>query len=115
MAKQINADKLISDLPRMFGCGNVDPKEENFVNACEHLIKTILEDAPKEDADMIRHGKWLIVEPIDPGISTSWRCSECGEITIRNAAMDTNKTYKYCPYCGARMDLGDQNGTDQES
>lgn len=50
-----------------------------------------------------QRGRWLIVSPLDPGISDAWRCSNCGSITIRNVAMNTNNDYKFCPYCGARM------------
>lgn len=52
-----------------------------------------------------RKGQWLIVSPIYPGISDAWRCSECGSITIRNISMSNNNDYRFCPYCGAKMNV----------
>ncbi len=43
------------------------------------------------DAEPIRHGHWNIVE----GMPT--QCSLCGYYVKQ-------KTYKYCPYCGALME-----------
>ena len=46
---------------------------------------------PTIEAEPVRHGKWL------EGTYTR-QCSECGERTKHIAA-------KYCPDCGAKMDL----------
>lgn len=46
----------------------------------------------------VKHGKWIGVD-----YDTYFECSECKHMTDW-------QLYKYCPYCGARMD-GEQNET----
>lgn len=59
-----------------------------------NVFTRAIAEAPTIDAEPIRHGKWNIVE----GMPT--QCSLCGYYVKQ-------KTYKYCPYCGARMDLNE--------
>lgn len=47
------------------------------------------------EAEPVRHGYWNIIE----GMPT--QCSVCGYYVKQ-------KTYKYCPYCGARMEGVDE-------
>ena len=57
----------------------------------------VIDEAPT--ADPIKHGHWINkgFEPI--------RCSVCG-ITVDaiNGIPWAIKSFKYCPYCGAKMD-----------
>lgn len=57
-------------------------------------------EIPAADVQPIQHGKWIGVD-----YDTYFECSECKHMTDW-------QLYKYCPYCGARMDLkdGDTNG-----
>jgi len=55
------------------------------------LARDDVQEAPTIDAEPIRYGRWYIVE----GMPT--QCSLCGYYVKQ-------KTYKYCPYCGARME-----------
>lgn len=52
----------------------------------------ILIDIPAADVQPVKRGKW---EGVD--YDTFFKCSECGHMT------DWQR-YKYCPYCGARME-----------
>lgn len=58
-------------------------------------------DAPAADVEPVRHGRW-----IDNGIPESVLsgCSICGYSCGAY-------TFNYCPNCGAKMDLEDDNGT----
>lgn len=52
-----------------------------------------------------RHGTWIDDDPAFPDASyrkkgMSYYCSACGH----RAGKYKHKTYKYCPWCGARMD-----------
>lgn len=57
-----------------------------------------LKDQPTVDAQPVRHGKWDYVTVVDEGF---WRCSNCG---TPSEALGARKLYKYCPFCGAKMD-----------
>ena len=61
-------------------------------------IADMISDAPTIDAEPVRHGKWMPL-PYDSG--GYWKCSSCETPTEASGA---NLLYKYCPYCGARMD-----------
>lgn len=51
-----------------------------------------------EDVMPIRHGKWYELAIYD-GCEVDLMCSNCGA-TVSGFVQD----YKFCPYCGARMD-----------
>lgn len=73
-----------------------------------------LDDAPTVDAVPVVHGKWEVSDTM------LWQnCSICGvsvevySMFMCKASEDSN--FKYCPHCGAKMDLeglDDHNGTD---
>lgn len=48
---------------------------------------------PTADVEEVKHGEW-------ENNGGFYRCSECINYT--------NYDYDYCPYCGAKMDRGDQ-------
>jgi len=70
-------------------------------NECGLRIK----NAPTVDAVPVRYGHWKE----DTGGYGFWICSHCGFVSEASAA---DLLYRYCPHCGARMDVkeGDQNG-----
>lgn len=70
----------------------------------KYARKIILEQ-PVIDAEPVRHGRWDYVTVVDEGF---WRCSNCG---TPSEAIGAKKLYKYCPFCGAKMD-GDEHGSD---
>ena len=49
-------------------------------------------------ASEVKHGKWTPVTFSTGEPSALWECSMC-----QNYATHTN----FCPYCGAKMDLGE--------
>lgn len=55
-------------------------------------------EVPTVDAQPVKHGKWDYVTVVDEGF---WRCSTCG---TPSEALGARKLYKYCPFCGAKMD-----------
>ena len=50
------------------------------------------------DAEPVRHGEWDYVTVVDEGF---WRCSICG---TPSEALGVKYLYRYCPFCGAKMD-----------
>ncbi|MBQ5389866.1 MAG: hypothetical protein IIU58_03060 [Clostridia bacterium] len=66
-------------------------------------LKAAVERQPTIEAEPVRHGGWMKIEPTI-SLQSRWKCSrsKCGGIV--HAITD------YCPYCGARMDGGADNG-----
>lgn len=62
---------------------------------CREIIKNV----PAADVAPVRHGRW-----IETGYAcgeNEYQCSECKETEWRTIA----SRLKYCPFCGAKMDL----------
>ncbi len=100
--RPIDADREIRELEKMIVGG------ETFITAVE-FAKSILLNAPTVEAEPVRHGAWL---PCDKkgyiltetalrngGQWYGYKCSECNNIYHGNALT------KYCPNCGAMMDV----------
>ena len=60
-------------------------------------IHQLIKEAPRVDAEPVRHGRWEPVETEEEfGTVYEYRCNLCG----KHDYFDTN----YCPNCGAKMD-----------
>ena len=57
---------------------------------------------PAADAAEVRHGEWLLKHI---GHGHYWECSECHT----NPCIYVTKNTKFCPNCGAKMDLEGEN------
>ena len=68
---------------------------QGWNDACDY-IRGKLDDEKPADVEPVRHGKWV---EAGRGIDA---CSECNH-GIREHMACVNK---YCPNCGAKMDLG---------
>ena len=72
-----------------------------------------LSQIPTIEAEPVRHGHWIPVKAmvgIDPvtmdfKIGDADRCSLCSTDFV-----SVQTKYKYCPFCGAKMDGGEANG-----
>lgn len=69
--------------------------------------RELIANAPAEDVQPVRHGRWI--EDSDPGqeIGTAWRCSSC-DLTIGMKKVEKD-WHHYCPNCGAHM-MEEDNG-----
>ena len=68
-------------------------------------IRDVINGLPAVDAEPVRHGKWIkIPHPQHDNnylcVYYKYNCSECGGV-----ADDRYWLPKYCPTCGAKMDL----------
>ena len=75
-----------------------------LIEAMQEII-----DAPAADVAPVRHGRFLGTEfdGYADGLPVyyEWQCSECGRIFE-----DEEPAYEFCPYCGAKMDGGQDDG-----
>lgn len=69
-----------------------DEEFQTFVPLDE--VDSVIDNAPTIEAEPVRHGKWTIYK----------ECSECCELALYNANEEFVLS-KYCPHCGAKMDL----------
>lgn len=62
------------------------------------MFENALENAPTIDAEPVKHGKWIWEECV-------YKCSECSHKAYGNILECMDGTYKYCPNCGARLEI----------
>lgn len=78
-----------------------------MVNETLAIIEELVQSAPAVDAQPVRHGRWNGEGDGYAGgeiVLDVWYCSECGHC-IDEGIDDTDLLPKYCPSCGAKMDL----------
>ena len=92
----IDADELKRDcltLPRVLD-------DEFVIHVQMKDVTKSINNAPTIEAEPVRHGRWEECGQYD--VYDYCQCSECGYFSFDG---ETN----YCPYCGAKMDGGDEN------
>lgn len=92
MARLIDADALIAKQASI-------AKHFAKSDAQKALMGRVMyntECAPTVDAVPVAHGRWYEIRDYSQAGLISFECSECGRLCIT--------LYKYCPYCGAKMD-----------
>ena len=74
------------------------------------IVET-LKDLPSADVAPVRHGRWEL------NTDMTMHCSCCGELfrfDDKDGCLDFMECAKYCIACGAKMDEGGSNGTDNK-
>lgn len=62
---------------------------------------------PIVDAEPVRHGKWInVCEMLPPEYHDNKRCSVCANFALHDR-LGRIRMSCYCPNCGAKMDLED--------
>lgn len=93
----INADyveKLLSEKAESTTCELAKQTLNTFVL----IIKSI----PTIEAEPVKHGEWLTNFDEQEGYCERV-CSNCGGAPYYES--NIKKEYKFCPYCGVKMDL----------
>lgn len=63
--------------------------------------RKLMVDAPRVDAEPVRHAQWIE----SPNIMECVVCSSClSDDLSAQVVAPAPKWYRYCPICGARMD-----------
>ena len=97
MSDYISRDEIFSVWRSM-------PKPASISSLTDAINRT-----PAADVEPVRHGRWVDYMVRD------WRCSECGQKIIKVRNVDGycyNDKPNYCPNCGAKMDLEEENNDD---
>ena len=85
-------------------------------NPYHRIVREFLLTAPTVDAEPVRHGRWIAKLPYEDetvkDLEFQIVCSRCDEqnssITFDENSVPIAKTFyrtRYCPNCGAKMDL----------
>ena len=97
-----DADELKKSMERML-CTGKEPDKERYT--CD-VVCCVIDEAPSVDAEPVRHGRW-----VENGYACGeieWKCTACGNTEWRVSSC----RLKWCPFCGAKMDGGDDGETD---
>ena len=73
-----------------------DEKAAITIATAKKLVRSIIQRVPSADVAPVLHGLWLYGDYYDIGDV----CSECDW-----DSQMTHPSYRYCPNCGAKMDL----------
>ena len=68
-------------------------------------LQSVIDELPTIEAEPVKHGRWIK----EPG---AWHMHDTGEVVniLKCSCCGSyfkNAPYKYCPKCGAKMDLED--------
>lgn len=98
MAEYLEFEKVLDDK-------NIITVQTREYGSIEVIPVDTITDIELSDAQPVRRGRWIGDEVI--------QCSICN-FTLNGNAYEriVRKYFKYCPYCGARMDGGAENATD---
>ena len=103
MAEYTEKEALIANIKNLPTCwadaGGVYGRSMKYPEGmfdCEDVISSV-ENAPSADVAPVRHGRWVLVNKA----YDKYKCSNCGELDYITIGQ------KYCIYCGAKMDGGD--------
>lgn len=74
-------------------------------------IEDGIEAIPAADVEPVRRGRWEL-HGNDDDVSASYFCSLCGYNFDEDEFLDRWSHIRYCPNCGAKMDLEDETNDD---
>ena len=101
MSRYIDAEKLSEKADRVLQSSK-QADTVVLINAASEIFDLLLASAPTEDVEKVKHGKWV-------GLGDSEMCSACTVTKLKEFDTAYGKAMwvesKYCPSCGAKMDL----------
>ena len=100
-----------------FENADADVREDYRYGACDwgfgmKNIQKVLNSVPTADVEPVRRGRWISWEKADNCVPSPDRheCSVCHD-AAQVLANGLELLSFYCPNCGAKMELEDENGT----
>ena len=88
-------------------------KEKVFHNLSDEFYGAmqVLDELPSAEVEPVKRGKWIYDNQFH------WyraSCSECGYKRVTDIKAEKWNGWKYCPNCGAQMDLKEEAETKDE-
>lgn len=80
------------------------PSELEAVKNALQVYSDHISSLPAADVQPVVHGKWEAQCPDLVPMGSTWYCSNCDE---EYDEWGCKPPWRFCPYCGARMDLED--------
>lgn len=117
MARYIDADELEELFREVIGA--IAKRPEIMNGNLEHMVRAsamvieMIKDAPTADVQEVRHGKWLVIENDEDELwqgGGHYECTACGYGFSFGGFFEMN-TLPYCPHCGAKMEVPDEEPT----
>lgn len=101
MSRYIDAEELAEKADRVLqSCKQANTV--SLINAASEIFTLLLASAPTEDVEKVEHGRWVT-------LGDSEMCSVCTCTKLKEFDTAYGKAIwsrsKYCPNCGAKMDL----------
>lgn len=90
----IDADKLYKEVED--GMSGNKQGFESLKNIFLGAFCQLINEQPTVDAEPVKHGEWIYSQKL-----CSAKCSICSAVAITCS--------QYCPYCGAKMEEGEEN------
>lgn len=111
MADTISRSWLLNDLDSWLkqigiytGDDCCEKAKQELAGEMIYAFKSVVERAP--DSDDRPHARWIRYRP-DGFAFPAWTCSACKKVYLLEPP--ERGKYKFCPECGAVMDLGEVN------
>lgn len=99
--KIVDVEPIIKELYKI-GYEKDEAGEHDFALGIDTVIY-LLEQAKTVDAEPVRHGKWEITKDDYYCVAKCSLCHEEWSFEVYDDIESLN--YRYCPNCGAKMDL----------
>lgn len=96
MTEYISREALIEEIEEEIEAESSFKNGEKLITKGLKIALKDVKKLPAADVQPVKRGKWILKEN---AILTS-ECSLCK----RSVSMPEAKFYKFCPYCGAKMD-----------
>ena len=103
MSDYISREAAIEELRKAADCANCDVGAGGLCGFCDiENAARLINGIPAADVEPVRYVEWI--EDHD-----YLKCPECGVMVMRDFTFFDIGDWKYCPNCGAKMDLEDKH------
>lgn len=102
MREYLDKQKLLMALNDKYH--DMSAMSASYYAGFQYAMRLIEIATPEKDVAPVRHGKWKLCYEDDGRQIEGYECTACG---FQHYGTAINH-YRYCPACGAKMDLEDE-------